>query len=175
MRKKIAEKKPLTWYEEEATIAYREAFAKGEASETLQQHFRNNQHPKVVADMRVRGAWQTASGVRGNSTPAAKDRSSMRNEYKKAITKYTHIKGSTFLGAEDRFQSSVGRESNIGIPCSRSMIASGRDLKWCQEADRHAKQWEEQQENEAIRVAPKAMTPAARAKKWSAAVDIKVA
>ena len=71
MKKKIAENKPLIWYEKEAATAYREAFAKSEASETLQQHFRNNQNPKVVAEMRVRGAWETASGGRGNSTPAA--------------------------------------------------------------------------------------------------------
>ena len=55
------------------------------------------------------------------------------------------------------------------------MIGSGRDLKWCQYGDTHAKQWNEQQANEATRVAPKTMTPAARAKKWAEAVDIKVA
>ena len=110
LKYKISNGIVLTWYEKECSNAHCAAVAKGKFCESLAELSRKP-NPRVIAEIRQKGKWATKSGVRGNSTPEAMERKTMRTHHKRAKEDFRHIEGCAFDGCAHRFQNSTGRES----------------------------------------------------------------
>ena len=139
-KRRVAEGKELTWFQLAACSEYFEAWNKGLCHHDMSANaiFRYKPNPSVEAEVRQKDLFMGRSGVRGNSIQNAIGRANMRSHYKRAREKWANGM-IQWDGVEDRFHNSTGKESELGIPYSRSMLQSGRGLEWCKEADRRAK------------------------------------
>ena len=164
IKKKIEKGTKLTWYELIASKVHCEASAKGEHCESILEKARKA-NPKATAEIRNKAKWQPKSGVRGNPTPEGADRRAMREAHKRATEDFVHIEGCAFKGVAHRFQNLVGRESEAGIPYSRSIFGAGKGYEWCLKADIEAESFKKKNGHEAEKDVTRKTNEAARSQK----------